>query len=147
MNLPDPDPGGAPMNVQKPSGPLGNPRGIGFGILMSIVTLFIYCYYWSYVTLEELKLRRNGQGIGGVIALILMLVGGSIAIPFFVGSEIGNLYAEDGEEKPVTGYTGFWILLPIAGAIVWFVKVQGALNRYWESRQTPAAEAAPAAAS
>jgi hypothetical protein len=23
---------------------------------------------------------------------------------------------------------------PIAGAIIWFVKVQGSLNRYWESK-------------
>ena len=26
------------MNMQKPSGPLGNKRGIGFGILMTIIT-------------------------------------------------------------------------------------------------------------
>jgi len=86
----------------------------------------------------------NGQGIGGLIALILMFVGGSIAIPFFAGSEVGNLYAEDGKPKPVTGQTGWWILLPIAGAIVWFVKVQGALNRYWESKSTPVVDVAPA---
>ena len=103
------------MNMQKPSGPLGNKRGVGFGILMTIVTLGIYCYWWSYATFEELKNHRNGQGIGGLIALILMFVGGSIAIPFFAGSEV-----------------------------VWFVKVQGALNRYWESKAGPAVEAAPA---
>ena len=103
------------MNMQKPAGPLGNKRGIGFGILMTIVTLGIYCYWWSYATFEELKNHRNGQGIGGFIALILMFIGGSIAIPFFAGSEVGNLYAEDGQQKPVTGHTGWWILLPIAG--------------------------------
>ena len=64
------------MNMQKPSGPLGNKRGVGFGILMTIVTLGIYCYWWSYATFEELKNHRNGQGIGGLIALILMFVGG-----------------------------------------------------------------------
>ena len=133
------------MNVQRPIGPLGQPRGIGFGILMTIITLGIYTYYWSYKTFEELKNHRNGQGIGGVLALILMLVGGSIAIPFFAGSEVGNMYAEDGREKPVTGKTGFWTLLLIVGAIVWFVKVQGALNRYWESKGAGAAETVPAA--
>jgi hypothetical protein len=131
-------------NAPSPRGPLGKPRGILFGILISIVTLGIYTYYWSYVTFEELKQHRNGQGIGGVLALILMFVGGSIAIPFFAGSEVGQLYAEDGQEKPVTGMTGFWIFLPIAGAIVWFVKVQGALNRYWESKSASAVEASPA---
>jgi hypothetical protein len=38
--------------------------------------------------------------------------------------------------SPVSGWTGLW-LFPFAifviPAIVWFVKVQGALNRYWES--------------
>jgi hypothetical protein len=93
------------------------------------------------VTFEELKMRRNGQGLGGPLALILMLFV-SIAIPFIAGSEVGNMYAEDGMEKPVTGNTGWWILIPIAGAIIWFVKLQGALNRYWESQG--GAVAAPA---
>jgi hypothetical protein len=26
------------------------------------------------------------------------------------------------------------VLLPLIGLIVWFVKVQGALNRYWEAK-------------
>jgi hypothetical protein len=26
--------------------------------------------------------------------------------------------------------------LPIIGAFVWFIKIQGALNRYWESKST-----------
>lgn len=119
------------MNMQRP---LGQPRGVGFGILMMIVTLGIYGYYWSYKTFEELKNYRSGQGIGGALALILMFVGGSIAIPFIGGSEIGNLFAEDGREKPVTGLTGLWILLPILGAIIWFVKVQGNLNDFWHSK-------------
>jgi hypothetical protein len=134
------------MNANPPSGPLGSPRGVGFGILIFIVTLGIYGYYWSYVTFEEMKNHRNGQGIGGVLALVLWFVGGSIAVPFIAGSEVGNMYADDGREKPVTGLTGLWILLPIAGAIVWFVKVQRALNNYWQSKATPAVEATPATA-
>ena len=132
------------MNAQPPAGPLGNPRGIGFGILITIVTIGIYTYWWSYATFEELKNHRNGEGIGGVLALILMLVGGSVAIPFFAGSEVGKMYEEDGRTKPVTGHTGWWVLLPLVGAIVWFVKVQGALNRYWESKGAAAAATAPA---
>ena len=57
-----------------------------------------------------------------------------IAIPFIAGSEVGNLFAEDGREKPVTGLTGLWILLPILGAIIWFVKLQGNLNNFWHSK-------------
>ena len=133
------------MNMQKPSGPLGNKRGVGFGILMWFITIGIYGFYWSFVTFDELKRRRNGQGLGGGLALVLMFFVG-IAIPFIAGSEVGSLYAEDGREKPVTGLTGFWVLLPIAGFIVWFVKVQRALNRYWESAGASAAEATPAPA-
>ena len=32
-----------------------------------------------------------------------------------------------------------WWLLPIIGHIVWFVKVQNALNSYWESKGAPRA--------
>jgi hypothetical protein len=129
------------MNMQRP---LGQPRGVGFGILMTIVTIGIYGYYWSYKTFEELKNYRNGQGIGGALGLILMFVGGSIAIPFIAGSEVGNLFAEDGREKPVTGLTGLWILLPILGAIIWFVKVQGNLNDFWHSKGAGGAAVATA---
>jgi hypothetical protein len=132
------------MNMQR--GPLGQPRGVGFGILMMIITIGIYGYYWSYKTFEEMKNHRNGQGIGGALAIILMFVGGSIAIPFIGGSEVGNMYAEDGREKPVSGITGLWIILPLIGAIIWFVKVQGALNRYWESKGAGGAVAATATA-
>jgi hypothetical protein len=34
----------------------------------------------------------------------------------------------------VRGITGLWFLLPIVGHLIWFVKVQRALNRYWESK-------------
>jgi len=37
---------------------------------------------------------------------------------------------------PFSGWTGLWLLLPIIGAFVWFIKIQGALNRYWESKST-----------
>ncbi len=47
------------------------------------------------------------------------------------------MYAQDGREKPMTGWTGLWLypgIFLIVPAIVWFVKIQGALNRYWESK-------------
>jgi hypothetical protein len=43
----------------------------------------------------------------------------------------------DGEKSPVHGLTGLWFILPLIGHIVWFVKVQGALNRYWQSKGAP----------
>ena len=39
------------------SGPLGQQRGIGFAILISIVTLGIYTFYWVFETQEEVEDR------------------------------------------------------------------------------------------
>jgi hypothetical protein len=52
---------------------------------------------------------------------------------FVIPSEVGKMYEKDGQEPPVSGWTGL-LLFPfgflIIPAIVWFVKVQEALNRY-----------------
>jgi hypothetical protein len=54
---------------------------------------------------------------------------------FVVPSEVRYMYEDmDGGHSPVRGTTGLWILLPLAGPIVWFVKVQRALNAYWVSK-------------
>ncbi len=121
------------------SGPLGQPRGIFFVIVISIITLGIYHLYWTYKTFEEMK-RRTGQGLGGVLGLVIAIVI-SIVNYFVIPSELGQMYKSDDESPPMTGWTGLWVILPIVGWFVWMVKVQGALNRYWESHAAPAAEA------
>ena len=120
------------MSVSGNTGPLGQQRGVGFGIVMYIITFGIYGLYWVYKTQEEVK-QHSGEGVGGVIGLVIAIVLG-IATPFIIGSEVGKMYTKDGQTPPVTGMTGFWILLPLVGGIVWFVKVQRALNRYWQSK-------------
>jgi hypothetical protein len=116
------------------TGPLGQPRGIGFGILMFIVTLTFYGWYWAYKTHEEMKLH-TGDGLGGVLGLVIWILINPVSA-FVIPSEVGKMYAKGGRVSPVSGWTGLW-LFPFAifviPAIVWFVKVQGALNRYWES--------------
>ena len=89
------------LSTTRPSGPLGNPRGIGFAILIFIVTIGLYSLYWVFKTQEEVK-EHSGIGVGGVLGLVI------------------------------------WILV---NPVSWFVKIQGALNRYWESKagETPAA--------
>ena len=121
------------------TGPVGQHRGIGFVIIISIITLGIYYLYWNYVTFEELK-KRTGEGLGGVIGLVIALVIG-IVNAFVIPSEIGAMYRGDGEEAPMSGWTGLWQLLPLVGWIVWTVKVQGALNRAWASHAAPSAPA------
>jgi hypothetical protein len=112
-------------------GPIGQLRGTGVSILLFVVTLGIYGWVWYFKTHDEMK-QHSGQGVGGGIALVLAIFVGFI-MPFLTASETGELYARRGQEKPVSGLTGLWILLPVVGAIVWFVKTNGALNAYWRS--------------
>jgi hypothetical protein len=122
------------------TGPLGQPRGVGFVILISIVTLGIYSLYWIYKTSEEIK-QHSGIGVGGVLGLVIWIVFGWV-MGFETPSEIGKMYKADGREAPFSGWIGLWWLLPLIGWIIWVVKVQGALNRYWESKAGTAPEAA-----
>ena len=117
---------------QSNTGPLGQPRGIGFGILLFIVTFGIYSLYWVFKTQEEVK-NHSDQGVGGVLGLVIYIVVGMVTW-FLIPSEVGKMIKKDGRIPPFTGWTGLWLLLPIVGAFVWFIKVQGALNRYWESK-------------
>jgi hypothetical protein len=75
------------------TGPLGQPRGVGFVILLTIVTLGIYSLYWVYKTSEEMK-QHTGEGIGGVLGLVVWIVVGAV-MAFVIPSEIGNMYKKD----------------------------------------------------
>jgi len=123
------------------TGPLGKRRGVGFGILLFIITLGFYGWYWAFKTQEELR-QRTGEGLGGVVGLVIWIVLNPVSA-FVIPSEVGKMYAKDGRQPPVTGWTGLWLFpfgFLIVTAIIWFVKVQGALNEYWEAaaRQTSA---------
>jgi Domain of unknown function (DUF4234) len=129
------------------TGPLGQPRGIGFGIILFIITLSFYGWYWVFKTAEEMK-QHTGEGIGGVLGLVIWIVVGAV-MAFVIPSEIGNMYKKDGRQPPMSGWTGLWLFpfgIFLIPAIVWFVKVQGALNQYWESKAPAGAAPAPAEA-
>jgi hypothetical protein len=117
------------------SAAIGQVRSTGTCILLTIVTLGFYTWYWYYKTHEEMK-QHTGQGIGGGVALLLAIFVG-VVMPFLSSNEVGNLYAGRGQAKPVSAATGLWFLLLgwffFVGAIVWFVKTNGALNSYWRS--------------
>ena len=117
------------------AGPPGKVRETGTCILLMIVTLGIYGLYWYFKTSEEMK-RHTGNGLGGVVALILAIFVG-IVMPFLSSNEVGRLYERRGQKPPVTAVTGLWVLLLgwflFIGAIVWFVKTNRALNDYWTS--------------
>lgn len=113
--------------------PVGQPRGVAFVILIGFLTLGIYWIYWAYKTQDEMQ-RETGDGLGGVLGLVVWIVLYPVAA-FVIPSEVGKMYQRKDLTAPVTGWTGLWLfpfgvfLIP---AIVWGVKVQGALNRYWE---------------
>jgi hypothetical protein len=115
--------------------PLGRPRGVGFGILLFVVTLGFYGWYWAFKTQEEMK-QHTGDGLGGVLGIVVWILISAVS-GFVIPSEIGKMYARDGRPAPVNGWTGLWLfpgVILVVPAIVWFVKVQGALNSYWESK-------------
>src|SRR5690349_6289557 len=111
-------------------GPKGKVREPVAVIVFSIITLGIYFLVWTYKIFKENK-EFSGDGVGGVIGLVIGIVIG-IVNWFLIPSEIGNIYARMGREKPVRGVTGFWNLIPLIGFIIWVVKVQGAMNRLYE---------------
>lgn len=133
------------MNASGNTGPLGQERAIWFVILIGIITFGIYSIWWVYKTQEEMK-QHTGDGLGGVLGLVVWLLISAVSA-FVIPSEVGNMYAKDGRERPITGWTGLWLfpfgffIIPI---FVWIIRVQMNLNSYWKSK---AAEATPSPAS
>lgn len=133
-SVPVPSAPPGPMHLAA-TGEIGKVRDTGMCILLTVVTLGFYSLYWYFKTHEEMK-RHSGAGVGGGIALILALFVG-VVMPFVSSNEVGGLYQRRGQQPPVTAATGLWVLLLgwffFVGAIVWFVKTNGALNDYWKS--------------
>ena len=119
------------------AGPLGQPRSIGKMILLAIVTLGSYTYIWTWRTHEEYK-RYTNDGVGGWLGVVIYFILAPVTM-FLVANETQKLYERENEQPPVRTILGLWFLLPLIGNIIWFVKVQGALNEFWTRRgATPA---------
>jgi hypothetical protein len=113
-------------------GPVGKVRSPLVVVLLSIVTIGIYGLYWNYKTFQEMK-DYSGNGIGGLLGLILGLFCGIIMV-FVLPSEVAGLYTQEGQKAPISAATGLWNLLPILGGFIWLWKVQGRLNDFWSSK-------------
>ena len=122
---------GPPPAYAAGPGPVGKPRGIGVSILLAIVTLGIYTYVWTWKTHDEIK-RHSGVGVGGPLGFVIYFIISPVTF-FLLPSEIRQMLARINQPSRVKGTTGFWVLLPLLGAIIWFVKVQGQLNDYWRA--------------
>jgi hypothetical protein len=119
-------------------GPVGKVRTPLSVVLLSLVTLGIYHIVWQYLVFKEMK-DYSGRGIGGPIGLVLAIFVG-IANSFIMPYEVSDLYRTSGQVAPVRAVTGFWVLVPLVGWIIWIVKVQRALNDFWVSRGAYAAQ-------
>ena len=114
------------------SGNVGELRSPLTVLLLGLITCGIYFLFWYYKSFDEMK-DFSGEGLGGLVGLLLSIFCGIITM-FVMPAEVGNLFEGDGKDKPISGMTGFWNLLPIIGTIVWVFKVQGRLNDFWESK-------------
>jgi hypothetical protein len=117
---------------EKPIGRIRNPWMV---LILGLVTFGIYGFIWYYSIFEELRNWR-GQGWSGIVFIILFVFFGIalIAIPWLIPAYVGRMYAEDAQVKPISGLTGFWILLPLIGGIVWLFRVQNSLNAFWKTK-------------
>ncbi|HEY5662449.1 MAG TPA: DUF4234 domain-containing protein [Ilumatobacter sp.] len=138
MNLPPPSPRdpyppptgyGAAPGTPGGAPPLGNRRSSGLVILLSIVTCGIWTIVWSYQNGDELN-RWSNRGIGGVGYLLITLFVSPVTM-FLMAGEVEQLYRADGQEPPITTLWGLWFLLPLIGNIIWYVRIQDAINTYW----------------
>jgi hypothetical protein len=112
--------------------PIGTPRSVGLTILVAIVTLGIWTWVWSYMNGEELKDYRR-DGLGGVAYLVITIFISPVTM-FLMASEVEKLYLDAGEQPRITTIWGLWFLLPLIGNIIWYVRIQNAINEFWQAR-------------
>jgi Domain of unknown function (DUF1707)/Domain of unknown function (DUF4234) len=151
-DLPGPRPGPPPPQYRPPAtyrpmprvhaavrewcrvGAIGQVRGTGLQMLLFVVTFGIWGYVYLFQTHDEMK-RHTGDGIGGVLALLLAFLFW-MAAPFLLSHEVGRLYERRGKGRPVSALTGLWFfpgVFLLVGPIIWFVLTNRALNSYWRS--------------
>ena len=116
------------------AGAVGQVRATGLQLLLFVVTFGVWGYVYFFQTHDEMK-RHTGEGLGGVVALLLAVFFW-MAAPFLLSSEVGRLYERRGKSRPVSALTGLWFfpgIFLLIGPIVWFVLTNRALSNYWRS--------------
>ena len=126
------DPPRSPSTQAAAHGPIGTPRSVGLTILVTIVTLGFWQWLWSYWNGEELKAYRP-VGLGGVFYLLFTIFFYPLTM-FLMASEVEQMYEEAGEKPRITTMWGLWFLLPLIGNIIWYVRIQNAINEFWQAR-------------
>jgi hypothetical protein len=111
------------------TGNLGKRRSAGLVILLTIVTCGIWAIVWAYQNGDELQ-RFSGKGLGGVVHLLITIFVSPVTM-FLLAGEVEQLYRDDGQEPPITTLWGLWFLLPLIGNLIWYLRIQDAINDYW----------------
>jgi hypothetical protein len=119
-------------NPSAVSAPIGKPRSVGLTILVAIVTFGIWTWVWSYMNGEELKNYRR-QGLGGVAYLLFTIFIVPVTM-FVMANEVEQMYVQAGEQPRITTIWGLWFLLPLIGNIIWYIRIQNAINQFWQAR-------------
>ena len=112
--------------------PIGKPRSVGLTILVAIVTFGLWTWIWSYLNGEELKTYRR-DGVGGVAFMLFTIFIVPVTM-FLMANEVERMYTDAGEEPRITTMWGLWFLLPLIGNIIWYVRIQNAINEFWQAR-------------
>ncbi len=108
---------------------LGKRRSTGLVILLTIVTCGVWAIVWSFQNGDELQ-RWSGKGIGGVGYLLITVFISPVTM-FLLAGEVEQLYRDEGREPPITTIWGLWFLLPLIGNLIWYIRIQDAINSYW----------------
>jgi hypothetical protein len=122
-----------------PVGTVGRTTSPGKQILLTIVTLGIWAIVWVYRQHDDIK-NYSGEGAGAVLGAVIYFFVAPVTW-FLIPNEVENyLYHRDGKESPVRTIMGLWILLPIIGNFIWYLRIQAAINDFWVSKgaQAPA---------
>jgi hypothetical protein len=112
--------------------PIGKPRSVGLTILVTIVTFGFWTWIWSYWNGEELKNYRR-DGLGGVAYQFLTILITPVN-KLLMANQVEKMYLDAGEEPRITTMWGLWFLLPLIGNIIWYVRIQNAINEFWQAR-------------
>jgi hypothetical protein len=131
VDLPPPPPPPPPS-----AGRVGTPKGVGVTILLSIVTIGIWTFIWTWRVHEDYK-RYRGEGVGGWLGVVIYFILSPVTW-FLIANEVQKLYEGAGEEPPMRTVWGLWFLLPIIGNFVWYIRAQRSLNAFWVARGAPA---------
>lgn len=102
-------------------------------VVFSIITVGLYTWYWAYQVGREMR-EFNGSGLGPGLNLVLAIFL-NIVLLFTIPNDVRSTYEREGRTTDISAWTALWNLIPIAGTIVWFYKVQNRLNDLWVTRQ------------